>query len=69
VADEAAPKAIPKVIGQEITVVDSDEDKESEIALEIKVKVAPRVAYQAGPKLPYLTTRSGRMVKIIPRYE
>jgi len=69
VADEAAPEATPKVIGQEITVVDSDEDEESEIASEIEVKVAPRVAHHAGPKLPYLTTRSGRVVKKNPRYE
>jgi len=68
VADEAALKATPKAIGQEITVADSDEDEESEIASEIEV-VAPRVAHQAGPKLPYLTTRSGRVVKKNPRYE
>jgi hypothetical protein len=58
VADEAALEATPKATSQGITVVDSDEDEESEIASEIEVKVAHRVAPQAGPKLPYLTTRS-----------
>ena len=64
-AGEAAPEAIPKAIGQEATVVDSDEDEESEIALEIEVKMA----YQTPPKSPYLTTRLGRVVKKKARCE
>jgi hypothetical protein len=45
VASESALEATPKVIGQEITVVDSGEDEDSELASEIEVKVAPRVAH------------------------
>ena len=62
-AGKATSKATPQGTDYEATMVEFDKDEESETASVIKVKVGPGVAHLTPPKSPYLTTRSGRVVK------